>query len=246
MDSHFNWPRGFGRLAIARRYDFRTVGYGVETLTWPRSATRHRHRDGYADVVLAGSFTEVGFGGRHYAEPGDVLLHGRFDCHLNRHRSNGSVQLLSLPWHEDAIEGHFRVKDPDFLARLAEADPYLAGQQLAHALRPAPQGAEYWVDELAAALSGGFNLPLADWASRHGLRPETVSRAFHGEFGVSAKRFRLEVRTRLAWRAVLASSRPLTEIAMEFGFSDLAHMSRSIRVFTGRPPSRWRGRSSLP
>jgi AraC-like DNA-binding protein len=222
------------------RYEFRTIVPGVETLPPRVSRPRHHHREGYATVVLAGSFTEVSFAGRMDAEPGDVLLHGRFDCHLDVARSRGPLQILRLPWGSDLREGKFRVGDPDVLVRLAELDPELATAQLQHELRPPPPRDPHWVDDLARALSGEVSFRLQEWADRRGLRRDALSRVFRREFGVSAQRFRLESRTRLAWRQVLSSARSLTEIAIQAGFSDLAHMSRSVHVFTGRSPAAWR------
>lgn len=222
------------------RYEFRSVVPGVETLPPRLSRPRHHHREGYATVVLAGSFTEVSFAGRMEAEPGDVLLHGRFDCHLDLARSRGPLQILRLPWHSDFQEGKFRVGDPDALARLAELDTELAASQLRHDLRASPLRERQWIDDLASALSGDAGFLLQEWADRRGLRADVLSRVFRREFGVSAQRFRLESRTRLAWRLVLGSARSLTEIAVQAGFADLAHMSRSIHVFTGRTPTAWR------
>jgi len=224
------------------RYEFRSVVPGVETLPPRMSQPRHHHREGYATVVLAGSFTEVSFAGRMEAEPGDVLLHGRFDCHLDIARSRGALQILRLPWQNDVLEGKFRVRDPDALVRLAEVDTELAASQLHEELRSPPLRDPQWIDELASALTGNSGFRLQEWADRRGLRADVLSRVFTREFGVSAKRFRLESRTRLAWREVLGSVRSLTEIAVQAGFSDLAHMSRSIHVFTGRPPTAWRTR----
>jgi transcriptional regulator GlxA family with amidase domain len=63
---------------------------------------------------------------------------------------------------------------------------------------------------------------------------------------VSPKLFRLEARTRRAWRALTGSALSLTSIAHEQGFADLAHMSRSVCGFTGFPPSRWRDAATRP
>lgn len=227
------------------RYEFRTIVPGVETLPPQLARPRHHHREGYATVVLAGSFTEVSFAGRMDAEPGDVLLHGRFDCHLDVARSRGALQILRLPWRDDTVEGRFRVGDPDALVRLAELDTELAAAQLHRELHRPAQRAPQWLDELAKALSGDSAFRLQEWADGRGLRADVLSRVFSREFGVTAQRFRLESRTRLAWRQVLGSARSLTEIAMQAGFSDLAHMSRSIHVFTGRTPTAWRATSSL-
>jgi AraC-like DNA-binding protein len=222
------------------RYEFRTIVPGLETLPPQVSRPRHHHREGYATVVLAGSFTEVSFAGRMNAEPGDVLLHGRFDCHLDIGRSRVPLQILRLPWRTDTREGKFWVRDPDALVRLAELDIELAAWQLHHELRASPPRDPQWVDDLAGALSGELTFRLQEWADQRGLRSDVLSRVFRHEFGVSAQRFRLESRTRLAWRQVLGSARSLTDIAAQAGFSDLAHMSRSIHVFTGRSPTAWR------
>jgi AraC-like DNA-binding protein len=222
------------------RYEFRSVVAGVETFTPPISMPRHHHNEGYATLVLAGSVVEVSFAGRMRGGPGDVFLHGRFDCHLDRAARRGSLQILRLPWRHDALEGQFHVRDPDVLVRLAESDPELAAAQLYEQLRPCILGDRYWVDELATALQTNPLFPLQEWAEIRGLRPDTLSRVFGLEFGVSPKRFRLESRIRLAWREIIGSSRPLTDIAFKTGFSDLAHLSRSIHAFTGRPPKLWR------
>lgn len=228
------------KMSAQHRYEFRSVVAGVETLCRGASMARHHHNEGYATIVLAGSVTEVSFAGRMYAEAGDVLLHGRFDCHLDKGGRKGPLQILRLPWSHDTIEGQFRVTDPDALSRLAEIDPERASARLYEELRPVATHERCWVDDLADALRGGSDLPLQDWAEIRGLRPTTVSSVFRREFGVYPKRFRLESRTRLAWREIVRSTASLTDIALNLGFSDLPHLSRSIHVFTGRSPSGWR------
>ena len=232
-------------MSPSGRYEFRSVVAGVETLSPRLSMSRHHHDQGYATVVLAGSVTEVSFAGRMHGEPGDVFLHGRFDCHLDRAGRRGPLQILRLPWPHDALEGRFRVSDPDTLARLAESSPELAAAQLHEQLRPVAFRGRYWVDDLADALRTDSVFQLQEWAEIRGLRPETVSRVFKREFEVCPKRFRLESRTRMAWREIVRSARSLTEIAFRVGFSDLAHLSRSVHAFTGRCPTVWRSRPVL-
>jgi AraC-like DNA-binding protein len=227
-------------MIVQQFYEFRSVIAGVETLSPGASMARHHHNEGYATIVLAGSLTEVSFAGRMCAEAGDVLLHGRFDCHLDKGGMKGPLQILRLPWPHDTIEGQFRVTDPDALARLAEIDPERASARLHEELRPVAARERYWVDELAEALRSGSDLPLQEWAEIRGLRPTTLSSVFHREFGVYPKRFRLESRTRLAWREIVRSTASLTEIALNLGFSDLPHLTRSIHLFTGRSPRDWR------
>ena len=226
--------------SLQRQYEFRSISAGVETLPSRLSMPRHHHNEGYATVVLSGRVTEVSFAGRMQAGPGDVFLHGQFDCHLDRAESRRPLQILRLPWKHDAIEGLFTAPDPDALARLAESNPAVAADELHRALRLCASRPTEWVDELASALRADSTLQLHSWAEARGLRLDAVSRHFAREFGVSPKRFRLESRTRLAWREIVGSRSSLTEIAVSSGFADLAHLSRSIREFTGRSPRAWR------
>jgi len=228
------------------RHHYRSVVTGVEQLPRGIDLARHRHTAGYATVVLGGAFVEASFAGRFVVEPGDVLLHGHYDCHANHALTERGPQILRLPWFDDGIEGHFRVGDPDRLARIAERDPLAATAVLRRTLEPVAPRALRWTDRLAAALAVDPSLSLHEWADQERLAPETLSRGFREAFGVSPKLFRLEVRTRCAWRALARSERSLTAIAHEHGFADLAHMSRSVCEFTGFPPSRWRTPGARP
>jgi AraC-like DNA-binding protein len=202
---------------------------------------RHRHRHGYASVVISGRFTEAGFWGLMPAQPGDVLLHGPFDCHMDYGQGGrGNIQILRLPWTNEYVEGHFRVSDPDELARIAESDPQAAMETLAGKMLAMPVINPHWTHLLATALKGEAPLSLQDWAARAGVRPEALSRGFRRYFGTSPRLFRLEARSRRAWQEIVRSRQTLTSIAYECGFADLAHLSRSVRAFTGAPPSAWR------
>lgn len=220
---------------------FRAVPFGIEALPAARAVRpRHRHGAGYATVVLAGSFVEAGFGGHLRVGPGEVLLHGALDCHADAPLTGKRIEILRLPWHDQALEGRFQVRDPDTLARLAERDPQAAAFALAVTLSASPQREQQWTHVLAELLVAGSGAPLAHLAASWGLRPAELSRGFGCAFGVSPKRFRLEARTRRAWLSVIGSPRSLTRIAQDHGFADLAHMSRSVRAFTGWAPNIWR------
>jgi AraC-like DNA-binding protein len=220
---------------------YRSVKWGVETLPAGLALERHRHTLGYTTVVLGGAFVEASFSGRASVRPGDVLLHGHFDCHANWGEGAQGLQILRLPWtFDDDIEGRFRVRDPDEIVRIAERDPIEASRVLRGGLEIAALREPDWTERLARALEREPSLSLRTWAGEAGLAPETVSRGFRQAFGVSPKLFRLEVRARRAWSLVVRTRLQLTSIAHELAFADLAHMSRSITALTGRCPSAWR------
>jgi AraC-like DNA-binding protein len=230
-------------MAIERRTSYRMIRFGVETLKAGLVMPRHRHAAGYATVVLAGSFEEASFAGRFVAGPGDVLLHGAFDCHANWITSRNSLKLLRLPWSDNLVEGRFRLHDPDPLVRLAERDPIEAMHQLRANLVRIESAECHWTERLASALRIQTSTCLQTWADSERLAPETVSRGFRRAFGVTPKVFRIESRARRAWNLLLHSASPLTEIAHQMGFADHAHLSRSVAALTGAAPSYWRARA---
>jgi AraC-like DNA-binding protein len=81
------------------------------------------------------------------------------------------------------------------------------------------------------------------WAGRMGLDPASVSRGFARAYGVSPKRFRLEVRTRRALAALPAWPGSLADLAADQGFADQAHLARSVVAMTGISPIRFRAKS---
>jgi AraC-like DNA-binding protein len=222
---------------------YRAVRCGVERLEPGYCLPRHRHAAGYANVVLAGSFIESSFAGRFSVGPGDVLLHGRFDCHANFPLGRAGLEILRLPWFDDCIEGHFRVRDPETLVRIAERDPLEATRELVLAIQPVAERERHWTERLAGALAADTSLRLRTWAEQEDIAPETVSRGFARAFGASPRLFRMEARARRALHVLTRTSMPLTVLAHELGFADLAHMSHSVQALTGFAPSRWRGAS---
>jgi AraC-like DNA-binding protein len=220
-------------------HTYRSVRVGVETLPDRCTQPRHRHLEGYANVVLAGSFIEASFTGLMHAQPGDVLLHGWFDCHADAQSSRNRIQVLRLPW-DDTVEGHFRIADPDALVRLAECDPEEAVAMLRREALPVNPAPLDWTDELARALAQERPVRLAHWAQKRGWRPEALSRGFGQRFGIAPKVYRLELRARRAWFEIIRGRASLTQIAADHAFCDLPHLSRSIHALTGHWPSEWR------
>ena len=174
---NFRVPAGTDSMPPLMGHNYRSVCFGVETLPDHHvQRPRHRHAAGYATVVLAGNFIESGFAGRLVARAGDVLLHGRFDCHADAPQGVRPIQILRLPWDDDSRDGHFVTRDPDRLAQLAEGDPYEAMHTLARELRAVERREQHWTDALAARLASPAKLSLRHWATDRGLRPEELSR----------------------------------------------------------------------
>ena len=207
--------------------------------------SRHRHPYPYAAVVLAGAYREAGSGGRFRVRSGEVMFHDAFEAHLNSVEPAGAV-ILNIPMSTHmpmsprvAGGAHFSVADVDALAAMAERDLFAAAQELLDSLVELPAPAGDWPDLLAADLRRNAVPCLADWSASHGLTPHSLSRGFRAAFGVTPKRFGLECKAHAALRRIRVCGDSLCSIAMDSGFSDQAHMTRTVADITGSPPSRW-------
>ena len=203
---------------------------------------RHRHAEPYIAVVLAGCYHEAGDEGRFTAAPGTVVVHGRWTAHLDRFGARGA-RVLNLPAVGGLPPGVATIPDLDALARIAERDPIAASEHVRAHWQAATSACDDWPDLLAATLRADPDLALAPWARRMKLDPASVSRGFARAYGVSPKRFRIEVRTRRALSALAEWRGTLADLAADQGFADQAHMTRSITAMTGLPPIVLRAKS---
>lgn len=202
---------------------------------------RHGHEKAYAALVLSGGYEEAGDHGRFRVKAGDVIFHEQFEAHLNRFSETGAVVLnLRLPVGCPYTPGISRAVDPDSVARVAERSCRDALDLLfSVAISRTPQPAD-WPDELAAALTRNPSLKLSQWGERNGIAPWAVSRGFALVFAVSPEAFRARIRAHHALRSIRDTQAPLASIAVELGFADQSHMTRSVKHLTGVGPQAWR------
>lgn len=202
---------------------------------------RHSHDAAYAAVVVAGSYEEAGDQGRFRVEAGGVLFHDRFEAHLDRFSRAGAV-ILNLPLATGCAfkPGSARLADPDSIVIAAERNPVEAAALLLSRTQDATPHPIDWQDELAAAMMQDYSLVLSTWAQEKRLASWVVSRGFAQVFGISPEAFRARTRARRAWKAIRSTQTPLAEIALDSGFSDQAHMTRSVKQMTRMTPGKWR------
>lgn len=205
----------------------------------------HSHAEPYAALVLAGGYAESGDGGRFLAEPGHVVIHTPFSAHADQVSANGAV-VVNLPLRiADSLTLRSGVMaDPEGVLRRYAEDPSTLGETLRANLTPMPTTDDL-PDQLAAALERPEAVGIADWAAANAVSPRTITRHFTAAFGIAPAHYRWRARVRAAWRSLVTTDLPLITVAHDWGFADQAHMSRSIRHLTGRPPSWWRKRAPL-
>jgi AraC-like DNA-binding protein len=218
---------------------FAQIADGRET--WhPRAAVpRHRHAEGYAALVLSGGYEECGSRGRFRVGPGDVLLHGPFDAHLDRFE-NGKTEIFNLALPRRFAFSLGRIADCDAVVGIAEHDAAAAGAYVCEKIEERAVAARDWPDALAATLLDDPGMRLDAWARERGLSAETLSRGFGRIFAMTPAAFRAEARAHRAYTLITESAMPLAAIAAKAGFADQAHMSRAVKALTGRPPQFWR------
>lgn len=198
---------------------------------------RHVHATGYVSLVLDGAYHEAGDNGRFEARPGTVLVHQPWDAHQN-HSDRRDVSILNFDLPDDWTPGLCwgEVEDADLIVRLALRDPDEGLGELRRQLRPLSARQADWPDLLAARLLEEDSVHLGLWARAQGLDQATVSSGFHRAFGIPPLAFRRHIQTKKALRALTEERDPLCRIAAETGFSDQAHMSRSVKILTGQTP----------
>jgi AraC-like DNA-binding protein len=219
---------------------FRDARAGTERLEALGHVPRHRHREAYAAIVLAGGYEEAGDAGRWRVSSGQVLVHDRLEAHQDHVGAHGCTLVnVALPAHPP-IAGLFRIDDPDAVVRLAETDVPAALSCLFLQARRAVPPLDDWPDLLARRLGEERQFSIADWAEAMGLAAGSVSRGFRRAYGVSPRRYRLELRARRALTMIDDDRLGLAAIAQECGFADQPHLTRTLSSVTGRTPGRWR------
>lgn len=81
--------------------------------------------------------------------------------------------------------------------------------------------------------AGGL-FPLAELL---GVSPYRLSRGFSRELGISVTYYRNRVRVSRALERLAAGERNLGVLAADLGFSDQAHLTRTVRAHVGHPPA---------
>lgn len=80
-------------------------------------------------------------------------------------------------------------------------------------------------------------------AAAAGVHPSTLVRGFRAHLGCTPGEYLRHVRLERAKDALLATSRPIAEIALEAGFYDQSHFTAAFRRCTGMTPARFRSQS---
>lgn len=145
--------------------------------------------------------------------------------------------------HEQAV--HHKILEAASLLRM-RVDPEVAGgaaDERRHLRVWQARKVRDYIDSHIAA-----PLLVSDLCALVRLSEAHFSRAFRRTFGKSPHAFIINRRVELAAQTMLQTEAPLSDIALQCGFSDQPHLSRQFRQITRHTPAAWRRahRSSEP
>lgn len=83
-------------------------------------------------------------------------------------------------------------------------------------------------------------ISVEDLASTAGMSRRSFERRFHEALGCSLMTYLRRVRVNAACRALIRSTRSLSEISATCGYSDQSHMTREFRKLVGQTPREYR------
>lgn len=163
--------------------------------------------------------------------------------------ARGPFQAGDAPAERRAAQLH-----SELLAALDKRAPALAAQEIVLELveealralrrsdhaRPLTHAQRMLVEEARLRLQRSFASPppLTELAASLGCSPFHLSRLFRGATGLGLRHHVRRLRARLAAERLRRGATNLTELALELGFCDHSHFTRTFRTEWGVAPSR--------
>lgn len=84
------------------------------------------------------------------------------------------------------------------------------------------------------------SIGLSDVAEATGVHPATLARAFRDRLGVTVGEYLRQIRVSRAMEDLVNSKRSIAAVAVECGFYDQSHLTRTFKRQTGLTPQRYR------
>lgn len=215
----------------------------------------HAHATGQLVFVMEGSYWERWGRQRHGLSPGSVFFRPPEEPHANIFRTDVLTLVVSyerarIParasrWGPTELpfllidlcrqlELELRRQDPSAMALEGLALLVLSRVERSRRLDARPP----WVADALGLIARRHaeSITLAALAADLGIHRATLAAAFRRYLGRSVGEAIRDARLQSALREIAETGRPLSEIALDCGFYDQAHMGRLVRRATGRTP----------
>jgi AraC family transcriptional regulator len=227
----------------------------------------HHHDDAWLSVVVDGRYEERIRGRTSQHGPGDLLFYPAFEVHAQQFCAAGALKILIAPSVASIgfLGERLRLADAPYTQSSEIAD---LGLRMAAELRRRDDFSPIIVQGLVLETLGMFSrttnrsamkelpwlraarafieahcveaLSINELAHVVGRHPIHLSRAFRQVFGQTVGECIRGARVRRAAQLLVAGRRPIGEIAVECGFCDQAHLSRSFKKIFGTTPAAYR------
>jgi AraC family transcriptional regulator len=222
---------------------------------------RHEHEGVHLCIVLDGGFVESRPDGPEDVGPGTVRVSpsARHDIDFSPRGARCAVlELGPAETDRSVARGTRFLRDPWLAGLVARLDRALSGRAL-----DAPARVEEAAIELLAQVERrqvGRSAPPPPWlraarellhddpsagslgalASRLEVHRVHLARAFRDHYGETVGDHLRRIRLMRATRMLRDCERPLSQVALDAGFTDQSHMTRALRASLGLTPSQAR------
>jgi AraC family transcriptional regulator len=247
-----------------RRFDAGRFILFESTYTPSTSLPRHYHDVAALMFATRGSFVETIGNRRFECKTFDVIVRPAGEAHTDHYGAqatscvivNVATGLLPalgragqlfdrptlLPRSDVALPlrrlpAELKIRD-DVSALVVEG---LLLELIGRAGRPS-RSAPQWLARARDYLHAHWSerVALADVAAAAGVHPATIARGFRPHVGCSPGEYLRRLRIEHAKEALLASARPIADIALEAGFYDQSHFTTVFRRHVGMTPAEFR------
>jgi AraC family transcriptional regulator len=229
---------------------------------------RHSHEHAYFNLNYDGTYTEQFGRRRRTCLPGTLVFHPPGEAHAEDHETDVATLNVEIDgnwlrrladldtpldrpaeFREDAVAaaGH------QILAELQrdDRDSALAIEGLTWEIltacgnqreRPVERRLPGWLRDARDFLDARLGEPISlrAIAAEAGVHPVHFAATFRRFFGCSVGEYHRRRRFQHARAQLARADVPLAQIAVDAGFADQSHLTRTFKRFTGMTPSRYR------
>ncbi len=216
----------------------------------------HRHPGARLVLFLDGCLRERAIAGAETCRAGDFVIRPAWFGH-DALAARGGARYVNLPLSDDAALSFFAqfgwsARRGRVWLGLGEIDELLADSRAGDAIllhSETQPYARHDADNLAAAaarLRRPEDAPdMAQEAERCGVPPWELTRRFARAFGLTPTKYRMAARAEAALKLIAESDLSLAGIAAQAGYADQSHLTRGLRIETGKTPAALRRQLAL-
>ncbi|MEO8216047.1 MAG: AraC family transcriptional regulator [Acidobacteriota bacterium] len=213
----------------------------------------HVHHEPYVTVVLEGGYREQAGPATRNCGAHNIIVHGPDEKHSDHfgNRRTVCMDIRGVPFERSTFfdrPSNFQICDklrrefrqPDRFSSLV-IDSLMLELQVASEREPGENRVPSWLRSVHSRIDDQFHDPLSltTLARQVDIHPTHLARSFRHHYGLTVGEAVRERRIHFAMKR-LATNLPIEMVAMEAGFSDHSHFSRTFLRATGVTPAAFR------